>query len=304
MNKQTRITLLVLLTGLILFIVFTKDKTIINPVTNEIENITNEKEKDSEVNVIIQEESRPYNLTNNPINDILDLPEPEKPTFLKRLHIVAIGDSITRGVGDETKKFGYVGILKEKLNTINQIVTIDNHGVTGNRSDQLLDRLDKPEVIEDIKRSDTVFITIGANDILKIFKENFINLDLDQFSDEQDEYRKRITDILDRIKHINNDTSIYLIGFYNPFKTFFADIDEVDFIVDYWNNIGYEVTTQFDNVYYIPTKDLYNGPATTYLSEDNFHLNHNGYQKMASRILESLLKNEGNTYEQLEDDKE
>lgn len=294
-NKQTRITLLILLTGLILFIILTNNKTVIEPVTNVLENIKEDTEEIPENNVENGNEDETKKATDDTAVDL-----PATPSFAKRLHIVAIGDSITRGVGDETKGFGYVGILQDKLNTINQIVTIDNHGVTGNRSDQLLTRLDSPEIIEDVEKADIVLITIGANDILEIFKENFVNLDLDQFTDEQHEYRKRVTKILEKVRQINSNTSIYLIGFYNPFKTFFADIDEVDFIVDYWNNIGYEVTTQIDNVHYIPTKDLFNGPASTYLSEDNFHLNYSGYQKMSDRILKSLIKNEGYTNEQLE----
>lgn len=294
-NKKTRITLLILLTGLILFIIFTNGKKMVVPVNNVLENITDKAEENSDDNIGNKTDQGPKEPSNNTVSD-----SPETPVFTKRLNIVAIGDSITRGVGDETKGFGYVGILKDKLNTINQIVSIDNHGVTGNRSDHLLKRLDKVEIIDDIEKADIVLITIGANDILQIFKENFVNLNLDQFSDEQNEYRKRVTNILEKVKQINSNTSIYLIGFYNPFRTFFADIDEVDFIVDHWNDIGYEVTTQFDNVYYIPTKDLFTGPANTYLSEDNFHLNHNGYKKMTDRILESLIKNEGNIYEQLE----
>src|SRR5699024_4034956 len=57
-------------------------------------------------------------------------------------HIVAIGDSLTRGVGDTTEGGGYVGILEPTINNEGERnVTIDHLGKSGSRSDQLFKRL-------------------------------------------------------------------------------------------------------------------------------------------------------------------
>src|SRR5690625_3756985 len=84
--------------------------------------------------------------------------------FLKSdVDIVAIGDSLTQGVGDQTKKGGYIGILDETINHDKKVVAIENYGKAGNRTDQLLKRLDEPEIVSSIKKSEIILITIGAN---------------------------------------------------------------------------------------------------------------------------------------------
>src|SRR5690625_298324 len=51
--------------------------------------------------------------------------------FNKELKIVAIGDSLTQGVGDITNQGGYVGILDQTINESNSIVQFENYGKRG-----------------------------------------------------------------------------------------------------------------------------------------------------------------------------
>ena len=53
---------------------------------------------------------------------------------------LALGDSLTKGVGDETNNYGYTGLLAQELNKWPAIseVELDNRGKNGRRSDQLL----------------------------------------------------------------------------------------------------------------------------------------------------------------------
>src|SRR5699024_317153 len=54
--------------------------------------------------------------------------------FPQNLKITTLGDSLTKGVGDETDNSGYVGLIEDNLE--NEI-DIDNFGISGYRSDQL-----------------------------------------------------------------------------------------------------------------------------------------------------------------------
>jgi lysophospholipase L1-like esterase len=213
--------------------------------------------------------------------------------FGKQINIVAIGDSLTEGVGDETENEGYVGILRDTINLDEQLANITNLGKRGNRTDQLLKRLnEEPEVIQEIKDADIILMTIGANDIMQIFKENFTDLTLRKFAVEQTGYKTRLNGIFMRMQELNPKAEIYMIGFYNPFKKFFTDIEELEIIVDNWNQIGEDVVLNHKRAYYIPTKDLFENTSINYLSGDNFHPNHLGYELMAERILQSIT-NEG-----------
>ncbi|WP_087973702.1 SGNH/GDSL hydrolase family protein [Oceanobacillus rekensis] len=209
--------------------------------------------------------------------------------FTKReTHIVAIGDSLTHGVGDETEQHGYVGILDRTINGHKQIAHIDNFGKRGNRTDHLLMRLEDDEIASSISDSDIVLMTIGANDIMQVVKENFTNLVMEDFVFERDGYEERLREIFDEILRLNPNTEIYLLGFYNPFKQYFDDIEELDLIVETWNTTGNDVASDYENATYIPTDDLFTDETAELFSDDNFHPNYEGYYRIAERVLEYI----------------
>jgi lysophospholipase L1-like esterase len=208
--------------------------------------------------------------------------------FKKDQKIVAIGDSLTEGIGDETENGGYVGILNHTFEDNNLNITVDNFGKKGNRSDQLLKRLEKDDISSAIKEADIVLITIGANDIMKVLKSNFMNVTIEPFQEERLAYIERLTAIMDKINQLNPDTQIYLIGFYNPFEQFFGEIKELDLIIDNWNEAGKSLTDEYDNLGYIPTKDLFSNTNISLLADDKFHPNTSGYKLIAQRVLEYL----------------
>ncbi|MBM6616802.1 SGNH/GDSL hydrolase family protein [Bacillus suaedaesalsae] len=204
--------------------------------------------------------------------------------------IVSIGDSLTEGVGDETENGGYVGILNNTFEDNELNITIENLGKRGNRTDQLLKRLDKKEIATAIKDADIVLITIGANDIMKVVRSNYTNLRIEPFQKEKIGYVERLTAIFNKINELNPDSQIYLIGFYNPFELYFSDIEQLEIILDDWNQTGKSVTEEFENVYYIPTEDLFSTKTSNLLADDNFHPNTSGYKLMAQRVIEYLNK--------------
>ncbi|WP_251427513.1 SGNH/GDSL hydrolase family protein [Mesobacillus maritimus] len=205
--------------------------------------------------------------------------------FKKELKIVAIGDSLTQGVGDETESGGYVGILNHTFEDNHVNVSIENYGKRGNRTDQLLKRLEQQEIEASIRKADVVLITIGSNDIMKVVKNNFMNLTLEPFEEERVEYRKRLRAIFDKINEINSNTQIYLVGFYNPFEGHFGEIEELGMIMTNWNDTGKSVTEEYENVEYIPVADLFVHSTQDLLAEDYFHPNTRGYKLMAQRVL-------------------
>jgi lysophospholipase L1-like esterase len=241
-----------------------------------------------EEEVVDDENRKSSTLTEDIKGKVREVVEGVIKLFKKDLQVVAIGDSLTQGVGDETKNGGYVGILNNTFEENNIDINIENYGKRGNRTDQLLKRLEKKEIAESIQHADIVFITIGANDIMKIVKNSFPNLHVELFNEEKIEYLERLTAIFHKINEINPDTKIYLVGFYNPFEGYFGDIEELQMIVNDWNESSKSVTEEFENVNYIPTSDLFSHSDIKLLSDDQFHPNTSGYKLMAKRILENM----------------
>ncbi|WP_249927521.1 GDSL-type esterase/lipase family protein, partial [Heyndrickxia sporothermodurans] len=137
----------------------------------------------------------------------------------KDLTIVSVGDSLTQGIGDSTNKGGYIPYLAKDLETMRMIkkVNFQNFGVRGNRTDQLLKRLQQKELGASISKADLVIITIGGNDIMKVFKDNFSELEMSKFNQALIGYKQRLNNIIKTIRKKNPHAGIVLIGLYNPF---------------------------------------------------------------------------------------
>lgn len=74
-------------------------------------------------------------------------------------NIIALGDSLTSGVGASTKETNYVGVLEKRLN-----ITIRNAGVPGNTTRDALLRLDRDVLIF---KPNIVIVFLGGNDVLQ-----------------------------------------------------------------------------------------------------------------------------------------
>src|SRR5699024_6193977 len=111
-------------------------------------------------------------------------------------------------------------------------------------------------------------------------------------NEEQLYYEQRLHAIFTTLRNINEDAEIDLIGFYNQFEQYFSYIEELDIIVEGWNDIVRQVATQYDDSEFITIKDLFENTSYNLIAEDNFHPNHLGYRLIADRVLQFIM-NEG-----------
>jgi lysophospholipase L1-like esterase len=210
--------------------------------------------------------------------------------FPKELKIVAIGDSLTKGVGDKSNNGGYLPFLEERLEILHSVrsVTSKNFGVKGYQTKDLLKRLNDPEMIQSIEKADFVIITIGGNDMMKVVKKNFFNLSFDLFVKEQTAYEERLNDILKKIRAINEQSTIVLVGLYNPFIAMFDSIDEIDIIIDSWNYSSKSLLSRYQNTIFVDISDIFREHSEDLLADDKFHPNQEGYKRMADQIFLEL----------------
>lgn len=208
----------------------------------------------------------------------------------RKLTVISAGDSLTEGVGDSTKNGGYLPYLRELLEEEKGIKEVDfyNFGVKGNRTTQLLKRLQSDEMKEVLPNADLLILTIGGNDIMKIVKDNFSNLQLSVFDKEREGYINNLYQIMNTIIRINPDVSIVLVGVYNPFSQWFSDVKELDQIVSDWNVASQRVVANYSNAYFVSIEDLFLNPTESLLYKDNFHPNDRGYELIAERLNETL----------------
>ncbi|WP_259455781.1 SGNH/GDSL hydrolase family protein [Bacillus sp. PK3_68] len=208
----------------------------------------------------------------------------------KNLDVVSIGDSLTEGVGDSTESGGYIPYLQRQLEQLAEVkkARFVNYGVKGNRTDQLLKRLNQQEVRQSLKKADLVIITIGGNDIMKVFKDNLTQLSVKAFDKQRGSYEERLDKVIQTVRKENRDAGIVLVGLYNPFMKVLSDVKEVSAIIDDWNEASKHVVEQYDQTCFVTVEDLFENTEENLLYNDQFHPNDKGYEQIANRIFETI----------------
>lgn len=231
---------------------------------------------------------------NNGKETVLAMKQEVPESFVsEELNVVAAGDSLTQGVGDSTGTGGYVPYLQKLFQQEQGIgtVTIDNYGVKGNRTDQLLKKIKSAEVKQSISDADMVILTIGGNDIMKVVRDHISNLQLDDFTPQMKTFETNLYNVLREIRKDNQQAAIVLVGVYNPFTKWFADVDEMNDIVTEWNRTGENILTLYDNTYFVPIEQIFTDTTENLLYTDYFHPNDKGYKLIADEIYTKVKEN-------------
>lgn len=217
---------------------------------------------------------------------------PETTTIEKKaekkegLHIVAIGDSLTRGTGDETGK-GYVGILLDEIKEKSkQVARLTNLGISGQRSDQLKEQIQQAEVKRQLQSADIILVTMGGNDLFR-GGEGLLEFETADIADIEKKFLENMNFIFQQIRASNSEANVFFIGLYNPF----IDLEqgkEMSAVVRHWNYQSAELSAAFPKIVFVPTFDLFELKVNDYLYTDKFHPNTKGYRLIAERVA-SLL---------------
>jgi lysophospholipase L1-like esterase len=208
------------------------------------------------------------------------------------IHIVGLGDSLTKGVGDREKQ-GYIGMVKDKLTEqLGKEPILKNYAVNGNRTDQLIKVLRKDNVKESLQEADYIFITIGGNDILKVFKSHFLDLDIGLFQVENEYYETRLHVIMRLIQEEAPNAQIYFTGLFNPFFQYFRDIVEFEEVLGEWNVSTQKVLGEYDNTHFVSISSLFETYDEQLLYKDNFHPNERGYELIADAVYQQIIQSE------------
>ncbi|MGX7029920.1 SGNH/GDSL hydrolase family protein [Vagococcus zengguangii] len=241
-------------------------------------------------------------------SDIMQVSASNQSTVTEEVYVVAIGDSLTEGVGDSTNEGGYVPLLQTRLTETypSKIFSTVNYGKAGNTTQQIIKRINQtPDIQQDIKDATVITLTTGGNDLMKVIKSNLFNdLSVESFEKPSQTYQADLNDLYQLIRNLNPEAPIYQLGIYNPFYVSFNEISAMQDIVDNWNDSAKESIKQQERLYFVPINDdIYSGLESTQtgnldginnlLSDtDNFHPNNLGYQIIANEFA-SVIKASG-----------
>ena len=146
----------------------------------------------------------------------LNGPHPNAVNRRKVVRVVALGDSLTQGVGDTTDNKGYSGRLKTMIHKKDKVkVVMHNYGKSGDRSDQIEKRLvDSKPMQRQVEKSQAIVMTVGGNDLLQTLTKNVtinqqskLNTQLDSA---QVTYQNKLKRLLNTVRKYNPTAPIFL----------------------------------------------------------------------------------------------
>lgn len=230
--------------------------------------------------------------------------KPKKKVIPKKsqISIVAVGDSLTEGIGDsKSVGGGYVTRLTKKVQNKYHVKTEShNYGVSGDTSTQIMKRIKNDKKMhQDLPKADIITVTVGGNDFMHLLQRKGLDLTAGQIADEQVQFDKRLTQLLTDIRGYNKTAPIYLIGIYNPFSIYLANVQNAKKAFINWNKGSAQIAEKFNDTHFIDINNLYQPKGITkkikktgsnpYLYEkDHFHPNGTGYDMMTDKVFEQV----------------
>jgi len=227
--------------------------------------------------------------------------KPKKKVIPKKtnISIVAVGDSLTQGVGDsKSVGGGYVTRLTKRVQNKYKIKTEShNYGVSGDTSQQIMARIKSDKKMhQDLPKADIITVTVGGNDFMHLLQRKGLDLTAGDIADEQVQFDKRLKQLLTDIRAYNDDAPIYLIGIYNPFSIYLSNVKNAKTAFINWNNASAKVASTFNDTYFVDINNLYQPKGITkkikktgsnpYLyTKDHFHPNGTGYDMMTDKVF-------------------
>lgn len=204
-----------------------------------------------------------------------------------KLRMVGLGDSLTRGVGD-SEGLGYVGRFANMLKEDGQQkVILANLAVSGAKTSNLIKQLDTTGVQYAIAEADMIVLTIGGNDLNPGW-DQLGTIDLTKYQGDIETFTKNVHSILDQLRSFNKDAAIYWLGLYNPFEEIVELKGSAENILR-WNAALEAIALEYNDVFIIPTYDLFLKQTKQLLSKDYFHPNDEGHELMAERLLQKAI---------------
>jgi lysophospholipase L1-like esterase len=201
------------------------------------------------------------------------------------LHIVALGDSLAYGAGDESGGGGIAGRLDDELQSHGVgDVDVVNLGVNGAQTSDLLARLEQRRVRDAIAKSDAIVLSIGANDLFRAqhSREEILRNPLAVAQ----RILGRIRTIVAQLHEINPRARILLLGAYNPVPRHeWAQL--INEYIVLWDQTLAQQFAHDERVSVVKMADIVTAQRLS--RYDSFHPGAAAYDEAAKRIATMLL---------------
>lgn len=208
-----------------------------------------------------------------------------------KINYTALGDALTEGMNSYGEiGYSYSDFLATKIKNTNKLANYSKYGKSGNNTSDLINNIEQNgEIKKNLRESDLVTVSIGANDLLS--KIDIKSLNIDNLKDYKDLIKNIIPDIDKCIKIIRQyaKEKLIIVGYYNPIPLLFTtngpDLDELfSYIDEEYLKIATEHNCEYISIYQLFKNNNYLSNPT------NIHPNIKGYQEIANLIYKKTIE--------------
>ncbi len=201
--------------------------------------------------------------------------------------IVALGDSLTRGAGDAAGGGGYPERVAASLRKAGLVVSVQNLGVDGAETGNLLRKVSEPEVQRAIAGAQLILMSISGNDLSHSLRGVVPGESAaDPTAAALVTASLNLQRILSAVRAANGSAPIRILGLYDPFPEGFDRRVARQTLLK-WNVALEEASIGVPGALVVPTSDVFDGRPDR-LSPDRFHPGAEGYAEIAARVFQTL----------------
>ncbi|MBL8111628.1 MAG: hypothetical protein JNK60_02005 [Acidobacteria bacterium] len=208
------------------------------------------------------------------------------------LRVVALGDSLTFGTGDEEPAGGYAGRAVAELRKAQPDIAFTNLAVEGLTTPGLVDLLRSPETQRTIAGAGLLLVSISGNDLTRAARGDASPL---APGGPLLETRKNLEEILKTLRAANPHAPIRLLGLYDPLPAEAGPLPgtpertATKRVLLLWNSALEEAALSAPGgaTVVVPVADLFEARPER-LAKDRFHPGPAGHAEIAARVVSSL----------------
>ncbi|MBM7543851.1 lysophospholipase L1-like esterase [Weissella beninensis] len=227
-----------------------------------------------------------------------------KETVKPQLKLVALGDSLTEGMGDSTKQGGYTQRLAKLINNKLVVPTkVLNYGNSGDRSDQINQHLTNSTQQQiAIKKADAIIMTVGGDDLIQKIGGSVLDRSAKELTQaikaSEPEYTAKLTKLMQSIRRYNKTAPIFVFGNYNPLYVYFANLQSINTSVIAYNNINKKIVKKYHGYYVSTFKQLTFGQYQSALAKQKLlqEANASSVEGVVKTLHENKITDEKNAY--------
>lgn len=208
-----------------------------------------------------------------------------------KIYYIALGDSLAKGINPYGEiGYGYADLIADSLKEKNKLKTYTKKYTENvNKVEDIISNLKTDlELKKDLRESDLVTISIGANDFLSRINRNKLNIN------EIPSYKNIVSTIIPSIdncikevrKYAKND--LIIVGYYNPIPFLFNTSEkDLDLLFSYIDNEYKKIAQKYNGIY-ISNYQLFKNNSDYLPNPSNIHPSIEGYRAIANNILEKI----------------